>query len=273
MIGQDDAQGLRVQLSLLGLSNQAWYYQPAPETPLNLLLMRLIDGQYLRKPYYGVPRMTHYLNGLGHGVNPKRVSRLYRLMGIEAVRPRPRTTIPAEGHKVYPYLLRGLEITRPNQVFTSDLTYIPMERGFLYLVAVMDWYSRYVLSWELCNSMDAGFCVEAQRRALEVALPEIFNTDQGVQFTSEAFTQGLLERKVAISMDGRGRWMDNVMMERLWRTVKYEYVYLHSHTDGMQLWKGLNDYFHAYNHENPHSSLGMATPADVYYGRARLSTK
>jgi putative transposase len=142
-----------------------------------------------------------------------------------------------------------------------------MERGFLYLVAVMDWYSRYVLPCKRCNSMDAGFCVEAQRRPLEVALTEIFNTDQGAQFTSEAFTQGLLERKVAISMDGRGRWMDNVMMERLWRTVKYEYVYLHSHTDGMQLWKGLNDYFHAHNHENPHSSLGIATPADVDDGR------
>lgn len=264
---------LRAQLALAGLSNQAWYYTPVPESAENLAMMRLMDEHYLRKPCHGVLRMHHHLQERGHAVNVKRVRRLLRLMGLQAIYQRPRTSIPQAGHAIHPYLLRGLAIDRPNMVFASDITYIPMEEGFLYLAAVMDWHSRYVLSWELSNSMEAGFCVEAQRRALEVAIPEIFNTDQGAQFTSPAFTQPLVDAKVRISMDGKGRYMDNIMVERLWRTVKYEYVYLHSHSDGLQMWKGLNQFFHEYNHENPHSSLEMATPADVYYGRKHLSTK
>jgi putative transposase len=257
---------LRTQLSLTGLSNQAWYYDPIPETALNLELMRRIDEQYLRTPFYGVPRMHQYLLRLGYPISYNRVERLYRIMGMVAIYPKKKLSLPGEGHKIYPYLLRGMEIIRPNQVWCADITYVPMERGFMYLVAIMDWYSRYVLAWELSNSMESSFCVEALRRALSKSQPEIFNTDQGSQFTSEGFTSVLLGNDIRVSMDGKGRFTDNIFIERLWRSVKYEHIYLHAHTDGQSLWKGLNGYFNLHNHEKPHQGLLYALPSEVYYG-------
>jgi putative transposase len=221
--------------------------------------MGLIDRQYLATPYYGSRKLAKVL-----GVNRKRVQRLMRIMGLEAVYPKPRTTRPAKGHKIYPYLLRNLPITRPNQVWASDITYVPMRHGFLYLVAVMDWYSRYVLSWRLSNTLEGTFCVEALEEALARARPEIFNTDQGSQFTASSFTGRLEAAGVAISMDGRGRALDNVFIERLWRSVKYEEVYLKEYADGWQAEDSLSSYFRLYCDERVHQSLGYRTPAAVY---------
>lgn len=208
------------QCALLGLPRSSLYYAPAGESEENLRLMRLLDEQYTRAPFYGVRRMVAWLQAQGEPVNDKRVRRLLRLMGLEAVYPRPRTSTPHPGHRVYPYLLRGVAIRRPNQVWSADITYVPLRRGFAYLVAVMDWYSRYVVSWELSVTLEAAFCCEALERALRRGRPEVFNTDQGGQFTSREFT-GLLEGAgVSISMDGRGRCLDNIFVERLWRTVK-----------------------------------------------------
>lgn len=234
--------------------------------------MRLIDEQDLRTPFYGWPRMTVYLRGLGEAINHKRVRRLMRTMGLQAVYPTPRTTIPVLEHRVYPYLLRGLAITRPNQVWSADITYIPMQRGFLYLVAILDWFSRYVVAWRVSNTVDGDFCCEAVTEALQNSHPEIFHTDQGVQFTAQALTALIETAGVRMSMDGRGRALDNVFVERLWRSVKYEDVYVHNYEDGAQLHRGLGRYFQFYNHERPHQRLKYQTPAVVHFRANEHST-
>lgn len=226
--------------------------------------MRLIDAQYTRTPFYGSRRMTVMLQGLGHEVNRKRVQRLMRLMGLEGVAPGPRTSHTHPEHKVYPYRLRDRAIERPNQVWASAITYLPMRMGFMYLMAILDWYSRYVVAWSLSNTLETTFCLDALEPALAGAQPEIFNSDQGVQYTSTDFT-GLLEaHAVAISMDGRGRVFDNIFVERLWRTVKYELIYLHEFTNGLDLHGALSAYFEFYNRSRPHQSLGYRTPNEVY---------
>jgi putative transposase len=216
---------LRRQCALLGLSRAILYRASAGETPLNLELMRLIDAEYTRTPFYGYRKMAIRLQQQGYAVNPKRVLRLMRTMGLQAVYPRPRTSIPDQQHKKYPYLLRGLEVIRPNQVWSADITYVPMPQGFMYLVAVIDWFSRFVLAWQLSNTLDGLFCLDTLRLALQVGQPDIFNTDQGVQFTAHAFSDELETAGIRISMDGRGRAFDNIFVERLWRTVKYEDIY------------------------------------------------
>lgn len=227
--------------------------------------MRLIDEQYLKTPFYGYPKMTEYLRQVKHyQINPKRVYRLMKQMGLRSVAPRPRTSVPNPEYKIYPYLLRDVKITRPNQVWSTDITYIPMARGFMYLVAVIDWYSRYILSWEISNTLDGDFCLTALEQALEYGTPEFFNTDQGAQFTANAFTDRLIEANIKISMDGRGRYVDNIFIERLWRSVKYENIYLHDYETGIDLVAGLAGYFDFYNHERFHQSLDYQTPAQVY---------
>lgn len=259
---------IRRQCELLGLGRSSFYYQPVGESEENLGLMRRIDEQHLRTPFFGVGEMTAWLRRAGEQVNPKRIRRLMRLMGIEAIYPKPHTSRRHPEHKIYPYLLRDVEITRADQVWASDITYVPMHRGFMYLVAIMDWFSRYVVAWRLSNSLDVGFCVECLEEALSTGRPEIFNTDQGSQFTSSAFTGRLEECGVAISMDGRGRVLDNVFIERLWRTVKYEEIYLKEYESGWALEAGLTDYFAFYRHQRPHSSLGYRTPGEVYFRAA-----
>lgn len=254
------------QCALAGLARSTYYYEPAVQSEENLKLMRVIDKLYLRRPFYGSPRMTDWLSELGWAVNEKRVARLMRVMGLQATLPGPHTSRPHPEHRVYPYLLRDMKIERPNQVWCSDITYVPMRRGFLYLVVVMDWFSRYVLAWELSNTLEVLFCVEALKRALGLGCPEIFNTDQGAQFTSEEFTGKLQGAGIRISMDGRGRALDNVMVERLWRSVKYEEIYLHDYADGSEAWSGLNRYFPFYNTERRHQGLDRKTPAEVHFG-------
>jgi len=226
--------------------------------------MRLIDEQYLKTPFYGSPRMTWWLNQHGRGVNPKRVARLMRVMGLQATMPGPHTSKPHPEHVKYPYLLRGMEICAPCEVWSADITYIPMRRGFMFLTAVIDWFSRYVVAWDVSNSMESAFCVTTLKRALKTARPNIFNTDQGRQFTSEEFTGTLMKADVRISMDGRGRALDNVFVERLWRSVKYEDIYLRDYPDGHALHAGLARYFRFYNHERPHSALDNRTPASCH---------
>lgn len=235
------------------------YYRSRGETAENLALMRRIDEQYLQTPFYGSRRMAVVLK-----VNRKRVQRLMRRMGIEAIYPRRATTRPGAGHKIYPYLLRNLAIERPDQVWASDITYIPLRHGFLYLAAVMDWYSRYVLAWRLSNTLEGAFCREALDEALSVSRPEIFNSDQGAQFTAASFTGRLEQCGVAISMDGRGRALDNVFVERLWRSVKYEEVYLRDYANGWEAEASLAAYFRFYSHARPHQALRYRTPAEVY---------
>lgn len=250
------------QCELLGIARSTWYYEAVGETQENLALMRRIDEQYLKTPFYGSRKIADVLH-----VNRKRVQRLMRLMGLVAIYPKRRTTQPASGHKIYPYLLRNVAITYPNQVWSTDITYLPLHHGFLYLVAVIDWYSRYVLSWRLSNTMDGLFCLEALDEALAISQPEIFNSDQGSQFTAQAFTSRLLTRGVAISMDGRGRALDNVFIERLWRTVKYEEVYLKDYQDGYEAESSLESYFGFYCEERVHQALGYRTPAEVYHSK------
>jgi putative transposase len=253
------------QCSLLGISRSSVYYNQQPVKAEDLELMNIIDKQYLKTPFYGSRSMTKHLKREGHAVNRKRIQRLMRLMGLEAVYPRPRTSIPYSGHTVYPYLLRGMSIERPNQVWAADITYIPLKRGFMYLVAIMDWNSRKVLAWRVSNTMESGFCVEALQEAIErYGFPEIFNTDQGSQFTSHAFTGLLQENGIKISMDGRGRFHDNIFIERLWWTVKYQYLYLRTFDNGAELRKGLKKWFSFYNGERPHQSLNDLTPDEVY---------
>lgn len=256
---------IRRQCDLIGLNRATYYWQPASESPLNLQLMRLIDQEYTRAPFYGYRKMTVRLNTVhGYHVNHKRVARLMDLMGLQAVYPRPRTSLPNVQHQKYPYLLRGLTINRPNQVWATDITYIPMPTGFMYLVVVMDWYSRFVLTWQLSNTLDGAFCLEALRRALQQGQPDIFNSDQGAQFTASAFTNELAAAEIRISMDGRGRYLDNIFVERLWRSVKHEDIYLKEYATVPALTAGLDDYFHLYNYERPHQSLQDLTPAVVY---------
>ncbi len=250
------------QCDLLGLARSSWYYEPGGETAENLELMRRIDEEYTRHPFYGSRKMAELF-----GVNRKRVQRLMRQMGIEAVGPKRRTTKPGRGHKIYPYLLRNVEVLRPNQVWSSDITYIPLRHGFLYLVAVMDWFSRYVLSWRLSNTLEGSFCLEALDEALSISRPEVFNSDQGSQFTAIKFTERLERLNVAISMDGKGRCLDNVFIERLWRSVKYEEVYLKDYTDGWEAERSLQSYFEFYCEERIHQSLGYQTPAMIYEGK------
>jgi len=254
------------QCELLGLSRSGYYYQPQGESPLNMHLMNLIDEQYTKMPFYGVEKMTAWLVKTGFKVNPKRVRRLMRLMGIEAIYPKKDLSIASAEHKKYPYLLRDALVERPDQVWSTDITYIRMQEGFLYLVAIMDWYSRYVLAWRLSNTLETEFCLDALEAALAISQPEIFNSDQGSQFTSKEFTERLLKTDIKISMDGRGRVFDNIFIERLWRSVKYEEVYVHSYESVRDAYHKLTRYFQLYNRERLHESLGYRTPHEVYFG-------
>jgi putative transposase len=256
---------IRRQCQLLGLARSGVYRTPAPANDNDLVLMRRIDELFTAWPFLGSRRMARMLRGDGDAVNRKRVQRLMRLMGIAALGPKPRTSTPTPGHRIFPYLLRSLRIDRPNQVWAADITYLPIGRGFLYLVAIMDWASRAVLSWRLSNTMDVSFCIEALEEALaRFGKPEIFNTDQGSQFTSAAFSGVLEQAGIQISMDGRGRWMDNVFIERLWRSLKHEDVYLKGYADGREARHGIAAWVEFYNRNRPHQALGYATPMAVW---------
>ena len=256
------------QCELLGLPRSTYYYQPATgEKQANLELMKCIDVLYTKRPFLGSRKMAQELRTeFGLRVNRKRVQRLMRLMGIASVLPQPGTSRPAPEHRIYPYLLRNVAIERVDHVWSSDITYIPVMGGWMYLVAVLDWHSRFVLSWELSNTMEATFCVDTLERALEGSRPEVFNTDQGAQFTSPRFTDVLEREGVKVSMDGKGRCLDNVWIERLWRSVKYEEVYLNEYTDALFAWRRLADYFAYYNWKRPHQALDYRTPAQLYFG-------
>src|SRR5947209_3018968 len=258
------------QCELMGLSRSSYYYEPATESAQNLALMALLDREYTAHPFRGSRGMRAWLRRQGHAVNRKRVQRLMRLMGLDVVYPKPHLSLGGAGHKVYPYLLRGVAIERADQVWSTDITYIPMPNGFMYLTAVIDWYSRYVLSWRLSNTLDVAFCLEALDEALRRGCPEVFNTDQGVQFTASSFTGRLEAAGAKVSMDGRGRCLDNVFVERLWRTVKYEYVYLWRPEGVPALAAGLTTYFGYYNERRTHQALANRTPAEVY-GNGRKS--
>jgi putative transposase len=249
----------------LGINRSSLYYEPAELDKETLSLMNEIDRQYTKTPFYGSRRMTEHLRRQGHRINRKRVQRLMERMGLEAVFPGPNTSRRAQEHRIYPYLLKGLEITRPNQVWSTDITYIRLWQGFLYLVAIMDWYSRFVLAWRLSNSLDSSFCVEALEAAFLFGEPDIFNTDQGAQFTSLDFTGRLLDRRIAISMDSRGRALDNVFIERLWRSVKYEEVYLNDYRSVADAQGGIGRYFDFYNAGRFHQALGYRTPQEVHF--------
>jgi putative transposase len=253
------------QCALLELPRSTFYHRAKPEADTNLALMRVIDETYLAYPFFGSRQMTRWLRRQGHTVNRKRVRRLMAAMGLEAIYRRPNLSRRAAAHPVYPYLLRDLAVTRPNQVWATDITYIPVQGGYVYLCAVIDWHSRYVLAWELSNTLDAAFCVRAVRRAMERhGKPEIFNTDQGCQFTSAEFTQPLLAAGVRLSMDGKGRCLDNVFVERLWRSLKYEEVYLKRYESVIAAHAQIATYLRFYNEKRPHSAHGQATPAEIY---------
>lgn len=260
---------IRKQCELLSLNLSSYYYEPSRDTTLNLSLMKLIDEQYIKTPFYGSPKMTWMLRSKGYWVNHKRVERLMQIMGISAICPKPRTSEPNIAHKIYPYLLREIDVMYPNQVWCADITYIRMARGFLYLFAILDWYSRYVIAWELSNTLDSSFCIAGLQSALLKAKPEIFNTDQGSQFSSATFTEVLSGNDIQISMDGRGRAYDNIFIERLWRTVKYEEVYLHDYQNGLEAYRHLDKYFRFYNEERPHQSFNYRTPVEVYRSDSR----
>ncbi len=266
-----DAQHPRLSISsqceLVSIARSSYYYRSKGESALNLLLMRKIDEEFLRHPFYGSRQMAKYLRRQGYNIGRHRVRRLMRKMGLAAIYQKPKTSEPHPAHRIYPYLLRDLKVDRPNQVWCADITYIPMPRGFLYLVAIMDWATRTVLSWRLSNTMDSSFCVEALEEALaNYGKPEIFNTDQGSQFTSLEFTEVLKEAGVRISMDGRGRWMDNVFIERLWRSLKYECIYLHEFDDGLKAQDGIRIWMKFYNEERPHSLFeDDRTPMEEYH--------
>lgn len=263
----------RRQCELIDLPRSSYYRQSflRREADKNLALMRLIDEEYTKHPFYGTRKMRDYLRRQGYKVNQKRVQRLMRKMGLQSIAPKPNTSTPHPDHKKYPYLLRNLEIICPDQVWCSDITYIPLPGGFVYLTAVMDWYSRFVLSWEISVTMDSSFCVSALESAFRrYGRPEIFNTDQGSQYTSNEFTSTVLDNDVLISMDGKGRFIDNIFIERLWRSVKYEEVYLKEYASVDELIKSLKVYFDFYNNERPHAGLGGSTPAEVYWECANL---
>ncbi len=254
------------QCALLSISRSSFYYAPKGESEMNFALMRQIDEQFLETPFFGVRQMTWHLRNEGHLVNEKRIRRLIRLMGLMPIYQKPNTSRPAKGHKIWPYLLKGLRVGRPNQVWAADITYLPMRRGFLYLVAIMDWFTRKVLAWRISNTLEVDFCVEALNEALhKFGTPEIMNTDQGSQFTSFAWTDRLRRMGVRVSMDGKGRFLDNIFVERLWRTLKYECVYLHAWETGSQAKAGVRDWMDFYNRRRPHSALGGRPPAMVYW--------
>jgi putative transposase len=273
MIGRDHQDlSVRRQCELLGLSRSGLYYEPSPTSAEELALMRSIDEMHLSYPFYGSRKIAQQLRADGCPVNRKRIQRLMRVMGLEALVPKPKTSEPHPEHAVYPYLLKGLKISRPNHVWATDITYIPMKDGFLYLVAIMDWYSRLVLSWRLSNTLDTTFCVDALEEAFaSFGQPDIFNTDQGSQFTAESFTGALRKRAIAISMDGKGRCLDNVFVERLWRSLKYEEVYLHAYESALEARQGIDRYFAFYNGKRPHQALGYQTPHAFYRSQAKAA--
>lgn len=266
-VGPHKSLALSTQCGLAGVARSGVYATPlvAEHDGLTLLLLAAIDAEYTRHPFFGSRRMVVFLIGLGHCINRKRIQRLMGILGLAGMAPGPNTSRPHPEHKIYPYLLRGVPVVRPNQVWSTDITYIRLERGFVYLAAVIDWYSRKVLAWRLSNSLDSSFCVECLEAALQkFGTPDIFNTDQGCQFTSEAFTSVLIDRGIKISMDGRGRALDNIFVERLWRSLKYEDIYLKSYGGVPELMQGLTEYFRFYNTERMHQSLGNSTPVNVY---------
>ncbi len=273
MIDHDSKDfSVREQCRILGINRSGLYYEARPLTEETLKIMRLLDEEHTRHPFYGVPKMTEFLRRKGYRVGRDRVRTLLRSMGLEAVYPKPKTSIKAKDHKIYPYLLKDVEVIRPNQVWSADITYIRLEEGFVYLVAIVDWYSRYLISWRVSNTMDTNFCVEALEEALKYVRPEIFNTDQGSQFTSMAFT-GILEKNgISISMDAKGRVFDNIFIERLWRTVKYENIYIKDYKTIPDLKTGLIEYFDFYNGERYHQNLDYKTPWEVYIGK-QVSTE
>ena len=271
-VEQDGRLSVTRQCELVDLNRSTLYYVPAEEEPLNLLLMRLIDEQFTRTPFYGSRRLTAWLRRMGHAVNRKRVQRLMGRMGLEAIYPKPHLSQGDSTHEKYPYLLGAVTIVRPNQVWATDITYIRLRAGFVYLVAIMDWFSRYVLAWRVSNTMEVSFCLEALDEALTQGRPEIFNSDQGSQFTSHEFTGRLKQTAVRISMDGKGRVYDNIFVERLWRSVKYEEVYLKEYGAVPDAIVGIGDYFRFYNHERLHQALQYRTPAEVHFHRGEKST-
>lgn len=260
---------IKKQLDLVSISSSSFYYVPKGESEENRAILRLLDEQYFKTPFYGVLRLTALLVGLGYKVNRKRVRRLMQILDWKTIYREPKTTIGNKQHKKYPYLLGGLKINRCNQLWATDITYIPMKTGYMYLMAVVDLHSRYVLHWSLSNSMTAEWCAEVLQETLyQYGKPEIFNTDQGSQFTSDVFIKALTDNEIKISMDGKGRALDNIFVERLWRSVKYEHIYLNVYEDGLSLWKGLDGYFRFYNQERPNQSLAYKTPANCYYANA-----
>lgn len=261
---------LKKQCDLLGICRSSLYYKPSSASEEDLELMRKIDEQYLKTPFYGYRRITVCLQREGYAVSFKKVRRLMRLMGLEAIYQRPRTSKSHPGHKIYPYLLKDMAIERPNQVWTTDITYLPMRRGFLYLVALMDWVSRYVLSWRLSNTLEADFCIDALEEALSLfGIPEVHNSDQGSQFTSQSYVGILTANGIQVSMDGRGRFLDNIFVERLWRSLKYEEVYLNAYETVADARRSIGAYFHFYNNERPHEALGYKTPKEIFSRNAR----
>jgi putative transposase len=272
MIVLDDPKlSVRRQCDLLGIWRSGLSYKPVPVRPEDLAVMRLLDEQYTRTPFYGVRRMHAWLSRTGHGDGIDRVRRLLRKMGLDAIHPKPHLSFNGTDHRRFPYLLRGVPILRVNQVWSTDITYIRLRSGFVYLVAIIDWFSRYVLAWALSNTLDAGFCLEALNAALRRGQSEIFNTDQGVQFTCADFVGRLEQAKIQISMDGKGRCFDNIFVERLWRSVKYEEVYLHDYATVSEARTGLGRYFTFYNDERQHESLAYRTPGEVYSQGCRLA--
>ena len=265
---EHQALSVRRQCSLLGINRSSLYYRSVGIDDFTLMLMHELDKQYTETPFYGVLKMTEHLRSLGHWVNPKRVRRLLREMGLDAVYPKPKLSQANPEHKIYPYLLRNVQIERCNQVWSTDITYIRMKHGFVYLMAIIDWHSRYVLNWALSTTMDADFCIVALNEVLDDPICEIFNTDQGSQFTTNRFTGPLLDKGIKVSMDGRGRALDNIFVERLWRSVKYEKVYLNDFQTVKEAYQGLKDYFEFYNHRRIHQSLDYKTPAEVYFKKA-----
>ncbi len=262
----DESLSISMQCMLLGMSRSSYYHTAASESLLNLTLMNHIDEVFTKRPFYGTRKLVHSLGQLGYEVNRKRISRLMRVMGLEPIYPKKNLSKRHPGHRIYPYLLRNVNIERPNHVWSTDITYVRLQGGFAYLVAVIDWYSRYVLSWELSNSLDQSFCLQALNDSLSQGVPEIFNTDQGVQFTSDDFTGTLENKGIKISMDGRGRALDNIFVERLWRSVKYEDIHIKGYSTMSEAYEGLNTYFEFYNSERFHQSLDYRTPGAVYNG-------